>query len=271
MSESVSNVVYISKKEAEYCKTWRSRYFILHRNGQLLGYKDRHARLLNNQFCVAQSQVIKRDHPRRFAFIVRLHDDKSKIIERTFCATSEHDREKWIRAFEQVKSAHERSLLEPTDLASFVDLALGKTCRTKDDFSPVRKLGKGAFGSVYLVQDESKRHYAMKVIPKSRLINAKEKEHIRQERSILERSNFPFLVALEFAFQTSTDLYMVMEYAAGGELLFHLQRAAGFNEERARFYTEEIVIAIEHLHSINVIYRDLKLENILLDREVRQS
>ena len=106
------------------------------------------------------------------------------------------------------------------------------------------------------------------MIPKSRLVNAKEKEHLRHERSILEKSNFPFLISLEFAFQTSTDLYMVMEYAAGGELLFHLQRAGGFSEEQARFYTEEIVVAIEHLHSINVIYRDLKLDNVLLDKEV---
>ena len=70
-----------------------------------------------------------------------------------------------------------------------------------------------------------------KVIPKSRLVNAKEKEHLRHERSILEKSNFPFLISLEFAFQTNTDLYMVMEYAAGGELLFHLQRAGGFRSE----------------------------------------
>ena len=65
----------------------------------------------------------------------------------------------------------------------------------------------------------------------------RQKEHLRQERSILERSNFAFLIKLEFAFQTRTDLYMVMEYACGGELLFHLQRANGFDEERAAFYT----------------------------------
>ena len=64
-----------------------------------------------------------------------------------------------------------------------------------------------------------------------------QKEHLRQERSILEQSNFAFLIKLEFAFQTRTDLYMVMEYACGGELLFHLQRANGFDEERAAFYT----------------------------------
>ena len=80
----------------------------------------------------------------------------------------------------KVKSAHERSRLEPTDLANFVDLSLEKTLRTKDDFSPIKKLGTGAFGNVFLVQDAMKKCYAMKVIPKSRLKNPKEKETGRE-------------------------------------------------------------------------------------------
>ena len=125
---------------------------------------------------VIKSQVIKLDSPRPYVFIVRLHDEKNRIIERSFCASSEEDRQNWCTAFEQVKSAHERSRLEPTDLANFVDLSLEKTLRTKDDFSPIKKLGTGAFGSVFLVQDAEKKCYAMKVIPKSRLKNSKEKE-----------------------------------------------------------------------------------------------
>ena len=98
--------------------------------------------------------------------------------------------------------------------------------------------------------------------------NSKEKEHVRQERRIIEKVNFPFLISLEYAFQSVDKLFMVMEYAAGGELYFHLSQERTFSEEKTRFYVAEIVVAIEHLHSNDIIYRDLKLENILLDAEV---
>ena len=106
--------------------------------------------------------MIKRDQPRANVFIVRLLDEKNKIIERSFCASTAQDRDEWCEAFEQVKSAHERSLLEPTDLANFVDLSLAKSGKTKDDFAKVKKLGAGAFGNVFLVQDDRKQYYAMK-------------------------------------------------------------------------------------------------------------
>jgi len=75
----------------------------------------------------------------------------------------------------------------------------------------------------------------------------------------------PFLIALHFSFQTSTKLYLVLEYVNGGELFFHLQKCRVFGEARSRFYAAEITSALTYLHSNNVIYRDLKPENILLD------
>ena len=102
----------------------------------------------------------------------------------------------------------------------------------------------------------------MTVIPKGLITNSKAKEHLRQERRILEYSKFPFLISLQYAFQSRIQLYRVMEYAAGGELYFHLRQERMFSEKKAKFYIEEIVIAIEYLHSIDIIYRDLKLENV---------
>jgi RAC serine/threonine-protein kinase len=267
-------------KEAEYMKTWRSRYFVLYKNGRFLGFEPK---LLNrtskashankdsqqrNRFSVVKCQVIKKDMPKPFVFVVRLLDDKNRIIERSFCAASDREREEWCEAFQLVKSIHERKDLDDNDLANYVNinLIMHKTTKKKEDFKRIKQLGKGAFGNVFLVESEQK-FYAMKVIPKSRLIDSKEKEHLRQERAILEKSNFPFLISLEYAFQTPNHLYMVMEYAAGGELYFHLKNEGRFAEEKARFYVEEIVVAIGHLHSINIIYRDLKLENILLDKQ----
>jgi len=262
-------------KQAENWRTWRTRYFILFKDGKLLGYdsgKPTNLGKCNNRFSVTQCHVIKRDAPKHFVFVVRLMDDRKRILERNFCAQSYEEREEWCNAFESVKLEHQRRTsfrkLDPADLANFVDMDMIKKQNynsvKKEDFRPIKKLGKGTFGNVFLVEYD-KKYFAMKVIPKSLITNSKEKEHLRQERRILENSNFPFLISLEYAFQSSTQLYMVMEYAAGGELYFHLRQERMFSEKKAKFYIEEIVIAIEHLHSIDIIYRDLKLENVLLD------
>lgn len=263
-------------KQAENIRTWRRRYFILYKDGRLLGYDSgkpiKPGKLPNNRFSVTQCQVIKKDAPKLFVFLVRLMDDKKRILSRNFCAASYDERESWCNAFESVKIEHERRKsfrhLDPTDLANFVDIEkMSKKILHSvkhDDFHMVKQLGKGAFGKVFLVEHK-KKYYAMKVIPKSLITKTKEKEHLRQERRILENSNNPFLISLEYAFQSNTQLYMVMEYAAGGELFFHLRQERLFSDRKTRFYIEEIVIALEHLHSVDIIYRDLKLDNILLD------
>ena len=87
------------------------------------------------------------------------------------------------------------------------------------------------------------------------------------ERDIMARSSHPFVVNLHTAFQTPENLYMVMEFAQGGDLFTHLHRDGPFLESRVRVYACEIILALEHLNSAGVIYRDLKPENILLDAE----
>lgn len=169
-----------------------------------------------------------------------------------------------------MKQNLERRSIDSSDLSNFVDIESLReaplSSTTKDDFKYIKQLGKGTFGSVWLVKYRME-YYAMKIIPKKVLKNSKEKEHVRQERRIIEKVNFPFLISLEYAFQSVDKLFMVMEYAAGGELYFHLSQERTFSEEKTRFYVAEIVVAIEHLHSNDIIYRDLKLENILLDAE----
>jgi len=92
-------------------------------------------------------------------------------------------------------------------------------------------------------------------------------EHTLAERNILKKLHHPFLVNLNFSFQTEDKLYFILDYVNGGELFFHLQREKRFPEERVKFYAAEITLALEHLHVNGIIYRDLKPENILLTND----
>ena len=123
----------------------------------------------------------------------------------------------------------------------------------------------------------------MKVLSKKEIVAKKEVAHTIGERKILQCSlDSPFLVGLKFSFQTDADLYLITDFKSGGELFWHLQRETRFPEERAKFYIAELILALEHLHKYNIVYRcvfplrsfakysylqnsDLKPENVLLD------
>lgn len=138
---------------------------------------------------------------------------------------------------------------------------------TPKDFEMIKLIGKGTFGRVFQVRKkDSRRIYAMKVLSKREILLKKEVVHTMGERKILEQSlSCPFLIGLKFSFQSPTELFFVTDYKSGGELFWHLQREGRFTEERAKFYTAELVLALEHLHKYDIVYRDLKPENILLD------
>lgn len=142
-----------------------------------------------------------------------------------------------------------------------------KRALTPRDFEFLKLIGRGTFGKVFQVRKkDTKRIYAMKVLSKKEIVAKKEVAHTIGERKILQRSlESPFLVGLKFSFQTDTDLYLVTDFKSGGELFWHLQRETRFNEDRAKFYIAELILALEHLHKYNIVYRDLKPENILLD------
>lgn len=138
-----------------------------------------------------------------------------------------------------------------------------------EDFQILKLIGKGTFGQVYQVRKrDTKRIYAMKVLSKKVIVQKKEVAHTIGERNILVRTamaDSPFIVGLKFSFQTPSDLYLVTGFMSGGELFWHLQKEGRFNEQRAKFYIAELILALQHLHQYNIVYRDLKPENILLD------
>ncbi|KAJ8660019.1 hypothetical protein O0I10_004246 [Lichtheimia ornata] len=134
------------------------------------------------------------------------------------------------------------------------------------DFHVLRTLGTGSFGRVHLVQSRvNARYYAIKVLKKSEVVRLKQVAHSNNEKHILESVAHPFLVNMWGTFQDDVNLYMVMDYVPGGELFSILRRSQRFPDHVAKFYAAEVVLAIEYLHSKDVIYRDLKPENLLLD------
>ncbi|XP_028847164.1 ribosomal protein S6 kinase alpha-5 isoform X3 [Denticeps clupeoides] len=128
-----------------------------------------------------------------------------------------------------------------------------------------------AYGKVFLVRKvsghDSGKLYAMKVLKKASIVQkAKTAEHTRTERQVLEHiRQSPFLVTLHYAFQTETKLHLILDYVNGGELFTHLVQRVRFKEQVVALYSGEIALALEHLHQLGIVYRDLKLENILLD------
>uniref|UniRef100_A0A0L8H6M9 Protein kinase domain-containing protein n=1 Tax=Octopus bimaculoides TaxID=37653 RepID=A0A0L8H6M9_OCTBM len=138
------------------------------------------------------------------------------------------------------------------------------------DFQLLRVLGKGGYGKVFQVRkvsgDDKSQIFAMKVLKKATIArNAKDTAHTRAERNILEAVKHPFIVKLMYAFQTGGKLYLILEYLPGGELFTQLEKEGIIMEDSACFYLGEICLALEHLHSLGIIYRDLKPENVLLD------
>ncbi|KAF9472774.1 kinase-like protein [Pholiota conissans] len=139
------------------------------------------------------------------------------------------------------------------------------------DFEVRGTLGTGTFGRVLLVrhkgsaQQGTQNCFAMKILRKSDIVALRQVEHVNAERYILSRVHHPFVVDLFATFQDSRNVYMLMSYVPGGELFTHLRRAQRFTPDVTRFYLATIILALKYLHSFNIIYRDLKPENLLLD------
>lgn len=137
---------------------------------------------------------------------------------------------------------------------------------TLEDFDRIKTLGTGSFGRVMLVRHkDSQKFFAMKILDKTKVVKLKQVEHTLNEKKILSAVKFPFLVDMEYAFKDNSYLYMVLHYIPGGEMFSHLRRIGRFSEPHSRFYGSQIVLAFEYLHYLDLIYRDLKPENLLID------
>ncbi|EGG04639.1 uncharacterized protein MELLADRAFT_49110 [Melampsora larici-populina 98AG31] len=147
-------------------------------------------------------------------------------------------------------------------------LRLRRTRLGLADFRTVKVIGKGAFGEVRLVQKvDTAKIYAMKTLRKSEMFKKDQLAHVRAERDVLAESDSPWVVQLYYSFQDSQYLYLLMEFLPGGDLMTMLIKYDTFSEDVTRFYMAECVLALEAVHKLGFIHRDIKPDNILIDKD----
>lgn len=145
---------------------------------------------------------------------------------------------------------------------------INSTRLDKDQFIFLKQLGTGQYSKVYLVKKiESGELFAMKVLCKKYIDHKRQKFYTISEKNILMKLNSPFIVKLKYSFQDLRNLYIVMEFVEGGELIQHIKKQGGFSEEIIKFYIAELILAVEYLHRNGIIYRDLKPENVLIGED----
>lgn len=166
----------------------------------------------------------------------------------------------WIAAMQPVKGTHLK-LIAAHQINNITKVTL-------DDFDVLKLLGKGSYGKVYLVRfKKDKQLYAMKAMSKRLIEDQDQIDAVLLEKEMLLKTRNPFMVSAQFSFQTNSKVFIVQDYVPGGELSCRMKTERKFKEEDAVFYAAEIVHALGYLHKKGYIYRDLKAENILVDRD----
>eukprot|EP00834_Sanchytrium_tribonematis_P007713 NODE_745_length_4263_cov_0.629923.p2 type:complete len:361 gc:universal NODE_745_length_4263_cov_0.629923:1211-129(-) len=245
-------------KQGNYIKNWRARWFVLYPN-ELYYFKDpQEEKSPTNCFLLNGAECKLYDKIGNTCFELTLPNGEKRYMK----SDTKTDRDNWVEAINAARTSG----------------SAGETLNTFDktmkpeDFEFLRVVGKGNYGKVMLAKHKTPKatdpeFFAIKVIKKNGLSDDDAIEHVLVENRILQSLDHPFLVKLFYSFQTNDRLYFVMEYINGGELFYHITKERKFSEERSRYYVAEITLALGYLHTKGIVYRDLKLENLLLDSD----
>jgi len=232
---------------------------------------------------MAQQTQTNPDEPSKAA--IEKADHLKRNIEKIMGQRIKHTRQRKKRDAEfEVKLEDENLDVEKkkqVEIEHFLDesatLRHQRAARNKiqmSDFHIVKVIGKGAFGEVRIVKHKTTNEiFAMKTMEKKMMTAKNQLGHVVAERDIMAEADNPWLVKLFFAFQDQLYLYLVMEYCGGGDLMGLLIKRDILTEDETRFYMAELAAAINHVHSLGFVHRDLKPDNVLIasDGHVRLS
>jgi len=271
-------------KQGHWLRNWKARFFKL--EGVLLKYYETDGSgsssnaddlkgVIALQNCTVEAAEPAVADGRPFCFRIQPMSGKVFLVQ----GNDEASRDRWIAAIrtssQLAKPCHRRTHSEDLEGTSAKNMVASE--READanvalgDFELLKVIGRGSYGKVMQVKRRDTGDvYAMKVLKKESVFarnNPKDLQHTITERSVLALVNkysHPFILGLQFAFHTPAKLYYVLDFCNGGDLYYLLSRCKRFREHHARFYAAETLTALQHLHSIGVLYRDLKPENVLI-------
>ncbi|KAH9280397.1 Serine/threonine-protein kinase LATS2 [Echinococcus granulosus] len=193
-----------------------------------------------------------------FSNVGRVHKEREERQARL-------EAEMALMGLSEASRAHMRKMLQAKE-SNYMRMQRARMDESM--FIRIKRLGVGAFGWVWLVRKKENRQlYAMKILKKRDVVRRRQLAHVQAERDILAEADSDWVVKLFFSFQDSHALYLVMEYIPGGDMMSLLIKKEVFEEPLARFYTAELTLALESVHELGFIHRDIKPDNILINRD----